>query len=190
MSVDIQFVFPPFTLDGANQCLLRGGKRVALRPKSFAILTYLVEHPHRLVAKEDLMDAAWPGAKVVEATLRVSIQEVRKALGDNPAKPKFIETVGKSGYRFVSAVGLKFADQHGSESSMVFVGRAAELQQLEQHLETARNGKRQVVFITGEPGIGKTTLIDVFTNHLTSFCRETRNLLLNQRILHFFSFFR
>ena len=79
MSIDTQYVFPPFTLDVANQSILRTGKKISLRSKSFAALTYLVEHPHRLVAKYELLGALWPKAKVVETGLRVSIQEVRKA---------------------------------------------------------------------------------------------------------------
>ena len=167
MTGDTQLVFPPFTLDVANQSLWRGGEKLLLRSKSLAVLTYLAKHPHRLVTKEELMEAVWPGAKVVEAALRVSIAEIRKALGDNPAKPKYIETVGKNGYRFLAAIGLKFTKENGAALSNFFVGRTAELGQLRHHREIARGGKRQVVLITGEPGIGKTTLIDVFTNHLT-----------------------
>jgi DNA-binding winged helix-turn-helix (wHTH) protein len=145
---------------------LRGGDKILLRAKSLAVLTYLVEHPHRLLSKEELTEAVWPGAKVVNAALRVSIQEIRKALGDHAGQPKFIETVGKSGYRFVAAVGLKFTNNSGAEATNIFVGRAAELQQLEQHAEIARGGKRQLVIVTGELGIGKSTLIDVFTDNL------------------------
>ena len=67
-----------------------------------------MEHPHRLVSKEELMSAAWPKAKVVDAALRVSIQEIRKALGDDSNEPKFIETVGKKGYRFIAPVSLDY----------------------------------------------------------------------------------
>jgi DNA-binding winged helix-turn-helix (wHTH) protein/tetratricopeptide (TPR) repeat protein len=168
MSAGTQFVFPPFTFDVANQCLLRGGEKVFLRSKSFAVLRYLIEHPHRPVARDELMEGVWPKAKVVATGLRVSIQEIRKALGDNPAKPKFIETVGKNGYRFIASISLKMAQPFGSKSSLPFVGRYAEVEQLRSQLELAKSGKRQVVFVTGEPGIGKTTLVDAFTSGLST----------------------
>lgn len=166
MNGDSQFFFSPFTLDCANRSLFRAGEKVFLRSKSFSVLDYLVEHPHRLVTKEELKQAAWPRAKVVDAALRVSIQEIRRALGDRAEHPQFIETIGKSGYRFVAPVSLRVAHKQGSELTNFFVGRRAELQQLREHLKLVENGRRQLVFITGEPGIGKTTLIDVFANSL------------------------
>jgi DNA-binding winged helix-turn-helix (wHTH) protein len=56
--------FPPFRLDTVNQCLLRGDgvaeERIRLAPKAFDVLRYLVEHPGRLVAHKELLDALWP----------------------------------------------------------------------------------------------------------------------------------
>jgi DNA-binding winged helix-turn-helix (wHTH) protein/predicted ATPase len=161
-----QVFFPPFNLDISNQCLQRGSVKISLRPKSLCVLAHLVEHPHRLISKEELMSAAWPRAKVVDAALRISIQEIRKALGDGSAAPRFIETVGKQGYRFIAPVSLRLPEA-GRESFLPFVGRAAELDTLRHHLETAASGKRQVVFVTGEPGIGKTTLLEAFTSSLS-----------------------
>jgi predicted ATPase len=168
MASDSQFAFPPFTLDIASQSLLRGGEKVFLRSKSFTVLSYLVEHPHRPVTRDELMEEVWPKAKVVEAALRVSIQEIRKALGDDPAKPKFVETLGKNGYRFIAPISLKLGQQSDGKSPLPFVGRAIELEQLRTHLKLANSGQRQVVFVTGEPGIGKTTLVDAFTSGLTT----------------------
>ena len=160
-----QVFFPPFTLDISNQHLQCGPKKILLRPKSLAVLAHLAEHPHRLISKEDLLSVVWPGAKVVDAALRVSIQEIRKALGDDSNEPKFIETVGKKGYRFIAPISLRLPEA-GGESSLAFVGRSAELDQLRHHLEIANSGKRQVVLVTGEPGIGKTTLVEAFVKAL------------------------
>lgn len=153
-------------LDTLNRSLLRGTEKIVLRPKTYVVLSYLVQHSHRLVSKEEIMTAAWPEASVVDAALRVSIQEIRKALNDNADLPKFIETVGKEGYRFIAPVGLEISSTYTGGSVLPFVGRATELERLADNLDLAQAGKRQVVFITGEPGIGKTTLTDVFTNHL------------------------
>ena len=100
------------------------------------------------------MTAAWPEANVVPAALRVSIQEIRRVLGDDAENPRFIETIGKSGYRFIAPVSLEISSANDG-TLLPFVGRAAELEQLEHQLELALAGQRQVAFVTGEPGIGK-----------------------------------
>ena len=165
MADDRLVSFVPFTLDLSHGILFRGGERVFLRPKTFALLQYLVENPDRLVSKEELISAVWPNTRIVDAALKVSIGEIRKALGDSSTKPKFIETVGRKGYRFIAPVSLRLA-QANKESLVPFVGRTAELQQLRHHLEITQGGKRQLVFVTGEPGIGKTTLVEAFVKSL------------------------
>jgi DNA-binding winged helix-turn-helix (wHTH) protein len=99
MSDGNQLYFPPFVLDVANGCLLRDSEKVPLRPKSFAILRYLVEHAHHLVTKDELLSAIWPRTTVVDAALKVSIGEIRKSLGDATGNPKYIQTEGRKGYR-------------------------------------------------------------------------------------------
>jgi DNA-binding winged helix-turn-helix (wHTH) protein/tetratricopeptide (TPR) repeat protein len=168
MSSDSQFVFPPYTLDVGNQSLRRAGEKISLRSKSFAVLSYLVEHPHQLVSKDELIQTAWAGAKVVDAALRVSIQDIRKALGDDSTNPKYIETAGKSGYRFIAPISLKLPLKTDGQASTAFVGRDDELEQLRQHLALANGGTRQIVFVTGEPGIGKTALVDAFIAGLST----------------------
>jgi DNA-binding winged helix-turn-helix (wHTH) protein/predicted ATPase len=164
-----QVSFPPFILDTFNARLLQGSERISLRPKSFAILRYLVEHPHRLVTKEELLTAVWPQTKVVEAALKVSILEIRKALGDLANESKYIQTEGKKGYRFIAPISLRLTEKTASDSSIHFVGRDAELERLRGYFESTTQGKRQVVFVTGEPGIGKTTVIQAFIKTLPTF---------------------
>jgi DNA-binding winged helix-turn-helix (wHTH) protein/predicted ATPase len=164
-----QVCFPPFTLDNGNQQLLHGTKKISIRPKSFAILRYFVEHPHQLVTKEELLSAIWPNTKVVEAALKVSILEIRKALGDIASASKYVQTEGRKGYRFIAPVSLRLSEDSGGDSSVYFVGRSAELGQLRGYIDLANTGKRQVVFVTGEPGIGKTTVIDAFIKSLPAF---------------------
>jgi DNA-binding winged helix-turn-helix (wHTH) protein/predicted ATPase len=158
-----QLVFPPFTFDTSNECLLRGSDKVSLRPKSLAVLRYFLENPHSVVSKDKLKLAVWPRSQVVDAALKVSILDIRKALGDSAAHPKYIETVGQSGYRFIAPVSFSFPSEPGISSAFHVVGRQSELQLLRRHLDMAGEGKRQIVFVTGEPGIGKTTLVEVFS---------------------------
>src|SRR6266404_2922555 len=99
-----QILFPPFRLDIANECLWRETEQLPLRRKTFAVLRYLVEHANRLVTKEELLAAVWPGIYVGEKGPQVCIREIRQALEDDPATPQFIETVQGRGYRFVATI--------------------------------------------------------------------------------------
>lgn len=95
--------FPPFRLDRANAQLWRDEELVALRPKTFAILRYLVEHPNRLVTKEEMLRAVWGDTLVSEDGLRDYLREIRQALCDDANAPRFVETVRGRGYRFLPA---------------------------------------------------------------------------------------
>jgi TolB-like protein/DNA-binding winged helix-turn-helix (wHTH) protein/Tfp pilus assembly protein PilF len=97
-------VFLGFHLDTANQCLWRGQQRVAIPPKPYDMLRYLVENPGRLVTQDELLDKLWPEIYVNPELIRKYILDIRKTLGDRPDKPEFIETVPKRGYRFIAPV--------------------------------------------------------------------------------------
>ncbi|HZC66575.1 MAG TPA: winged helix-turn-helix domain-containing protein [Candidatus Dormibacteraeota bacterium] len=96
--------FESFQLDTKNLCLLRGDERVAITPKAFDVLRYLVENSGRLVTPDELLQALWPETYVNPEVLRKYILEIRKALQDRADQPTFIETVTKRGYRFIAAV--------------------------------------------------------------------------------------
>ena len=159
--------FPPFRLDLANERLWRGSELLALRPKAFLLLRYLAEHPERLLTQEELLKAIWQHGYVSEGLLRGYIRKLRSALGDDAKNPRFIETAGGRGYRFIAPLISTPPVPSFVESSVPpalqppsqFVGREQELAQLNDALERALRGNRQVVFVTGEPGIGKTALI-------------------------------
>src|SRR5579864_1076209 len=82
-------VFRSFRLDPVNQCLWHGGNRVALTPKAFDMLRYLVEHPGRLVTQDEILEALWPETYVQPEVLRKYILEIRKVLGDRLDRPLF-----------------------------------------------------------------------------------------------------
>jgi DNA-binding response OmpR family regulator len=163
-------VFPPFRLDAINECLWRRGEadqdeRIRLTPKAFAVLSYLVEHAGCLVTQDELLEAVWPDTFVQPEVLKYQIADIRSILGDNPKDPVFIETVPRRGYRFVAAVRDRGdAELPGSMGKAPgrLVGRARELGELRTCLEKALRGQRQIVFVTGEPGIGKTALVEEF----------------------------
>jgi TolB-like protein/DNA-binding winged helix-turn-helix (wHTH) protein/cytochrome c-type biogenesis protein CcmH/NrfG len=94
------FTFGRYVLDLTRGCLLSDGREIPLRPKTFAVLTYLVQRPGQLVSKDELFEAVWPGLIVTDDTLVQSIGELRRVLGD--AESKLITTVPRRGYRFDS----------------------------------------------------------------------------------------
>jgi TolB-like protein/DNA-binding winged helix-turn-helix (wHTH) protein len=97
-------LFKAFRLDAANHLLWRNGDRVPITPKAFDVLSYLVEHAGRVVTQDEILEALWSETYVNSEVLRKYILEVRKALGDRPDNPEFIETLPKRGYRFVAPV--------------------------------------------------------------------------------------
>src|SRR5262245_3769226 len=160
-------VFSSFRLDRRAGELTRAGAAIPLRPKTWAVLLYLAERPGELVTKDDLLDAVWPDVAVNPETLTKSISELRLALGDDAASPRFITTVHRRGFRFVPepyaappAEGPPSGGHESHASIRPVVGRAAERQRLLRCFDKAAAGERQMVFISGSPGVGKTTLVE------------------------------
>ncbi len=94
--------FGPFRLDPVRAALTCAGAQVPLRPKCFDVLRYLAENPDRLVTKEELLTAIWPGVVVTDSSLPQCLVEVRRALGE--AAREMIITVPRRGYRFEATV--------------------------------------------------------------------------------------
>jgi predicted ATPase/DNA-binding winged helix-turn-helix (wHTH) protein len=177
MPAQPQLLFPPFRVDLLNERLWRDGREITVRPKTFAVLRYLLQRPGQSVSNAELLKAVWPDVVVSEAVPRMCISELRRALGDSVQNPRFIATQPGRGYHFVplcttierlpqpasSRESQGAPDAPGTES---FVGRATELEQLRACAERVRGGQRQIVFLAGEAGIGKTTLIEHFEMEL------------------------
>jgi hypothetical protein len=136
-----------------------------------------------LVTKQALFKAVWPGTAVTDGVLTTGMGELRKALGETAKRPQYIATIHRRGYRFIAPVTaidqpepsvpplepLDALDSPAAQPPHVFaqprpvlVDREAELSQLHQHFMAVCQGQRQVVFATGEAGIGKTTLVEAF----------------------------
>ena len=184
MTTSTVFRFDPFLLDEPNQRLTRGEHVLSLAPKSLSVLIYLIGKTGNRVSKDELLNALWPDVHVGDAVLKTCVREIRKALADPARSPVFIETVHRRGYRFIAPVtvvtpgaGATYpaatgdvppaVDAHsGAMDSLRPVGREVELERLERSLDRMVKGERQVVFITGEPGVGKTTLVDMFLDRV------------------------
>jgi predicted ATPase/DNA-binding winged helix-turn-helix (wHTH) protein len=153
----------------------RGAEAVHVTPRSMALLVYLAEAAGRVVSRNELLDTLWPRMAVTQDALSQCIVELRKAFRDDSKRAAVIETIPKVGVRIMASVAI-LALRDGSEVPVVpqseispstpprMVGRLAELAALETRLTQTIMGRLQIVFVIGEPGIGKTTLLDVFAD--------------------------
>ncbi|HEY3668328.1 MAG TPA: AAA family ATPase, partial [Polyangiaceae bacterium] len=156
-------LFGAFRLDVGDQRLWRGNEELKLRRKPFAILRFLTENPLRLSTQEEVVAAVWGKIAMSESLLRTHVSELRRLLGEGA-----IETVVGRGYRFLLNVESerqptsvpRTIEAPATQSNLV--GRSEEMGFLRRAFETVLDQKRQMIFVTGEPGIGKTTLIDAF----------------------------
>jgi eukaryotic-like serine/threonine-protein kinase len=182
----VNFVFGSFELDARGYKLRRDGGEVALQPKVFDAIRYLVEHHDRVVPKEELLEALWPGEHVNETAVPWTISRARKALGQGPEAKDPIETVRGRGYRFTAPVTVTSVHppSAGPSSTMLvkspsepasapriavasgdpFVGRAEPMERLLGALHGARSGRGRLCLLTGEAGIGKTRCISEFAS--------------------------
>src|SRR5258708_11215863 len=102
------YSFGPFRLDQEAEILFRGTEPTALGQRAVALLRMLVERRGAPVAKDVLIEAAWPGLVVEESNLPVQIAALRKVLGQEPGGESWIETLPRRGYRFVGPIPTNF----------------------------------------------------------------------------------
>src|SRR5262245_42048788 len=178
---DADIAFGPFRLLLTTKQLWRNGTRIEIRPMPFAVLIYLAQHPEQVVSGKELLKAVWGGTYVSHTVVRVCVREIRRALQDEVVSPRYIETVGQQGYRFIApitatpSVSSSEFRVSGSQSELApssqppipnFVGRENELAQLHAWAAQARQGQRRLILVSGEAGIGKSTLANQFVSQV------------------------
>ena len=187
MQADQLLRFGPYRFDPASGQLWRGTQEVKLTPKALAVLRVLVTRAGHVVTKDELFQTVWSDTVVGDDALTSCIQELRQTLRDDARKPRYLETLHRRGYRFIAplhssapvlsnqfSVSIsgktdKYPPQLITDNWQLtthLVGREADLTRLHHWLAKALRGERQLVFVTGEPGIGKTTLIESFLHGL------------------------
>jgi DNA-binding winged helix-turn-helix (wHTH) protein len=164
--------FAEFELDEENATLLRAGRRLSLAPTPFALLCALAKRPGTLLTKDALLDSVWGHGFVSDSVLKTAISDLRTVLGDDPKRPRIIETVPRRGYRFIATPASDSAAPLQPQTmppetvlpahDPTFIGRAPAMQRLARAWDAASGGRRSIVWIAGEPGIGNTTLIEHF----------------------------
>jgi len=168
-----QFAFASFRFDPRTGQLWHDGSEVKLTPRAAAVLQLLAERAQELVTKQDLLERVWGGMAVGDDALTSCIQELRGVLGDDARRPHYIETRHRRGYRLM--VPATVDEQSGPATSPLqvaspepsrLVGRVAEFVELADAFDQARSSRRQIIFVSGEPGIGKSSLADAFLEQL------------------------
>ncbi len=114
-----RYEFGPFTLDTAQRTLFRDDAPWHLPPRVYALAEILVTRAGEAVSKEVLLEAVWPDVLVSEQSLSEAVWQLRRALGDNPKRPEYVQTVPKFGFRFVAPV-------HSSPSDAGIVAAATD----------------------------------------------------------------
>jgi DNA-binding winged helix-turn-helix (wHTH) protein len=156
--------FGPFRLTPAERRLDRGGKAVHIGGRALDVLIALAAQPGRVVSKAQLSEAAWPGMVVEEANLRFHIGMLRKALDEDVAEDSFITTVAGRGYCLTAPAVRQSGARAANElrpvdgANPTVVGRDAEEAELANLLNQAAAGDAKLAFVTGDVGIGKSTL--------------------------------
>lgn len=184
--------FDEFELDEANALLTRAGQPVPLPPKTFSLLCTLARRPGQLTKKDLLLDTVWGHRHVSESVLKTTISQLRAALADDATKPRYVETVSRLGYRFIGnietgpslvagsqATAAKQLQPPAFDATLVredahallqplapMIGRTQALAQLHEAWRGALTGQRQVVWVVGDAGVGKSTLIENFVREL------------------------
>jgi DNA-binding winged helix-turn-helix (wHTH) protein/tetratricopeptide (TPR) repeat protein len=171
--------FGGFQLDMTRRELSHGGSAVPLGSRAFDILCVLVAAKGETVSKDQLMAEVWAGRIVEDGNVHVHVSALRKALNSKDQNLNCLLTVPGQGYRLIAPVTVVAASgveppprqpdsapAHPAYARERWVGRSAPLEMLESLLQQVLAGNRQVVFVTGEAGIGKTTLVDMAMQRL------------------------
>jgi DNA-binding winged helix-turn-helix (wHTH) protein len=152
----VRLVFDGFELDPEERQLYRDGSRVALEPRAFDLLRYFVDHPARLIKREELVEQVWRVRALSEGVLASTVAKLRKALDQAPDARAPLETVRGQGYLWHPAARPAAAPTLAVDP---FVARAAPLAQLTAALTQAASGSGQLWLVAGDAGIGKTRLL-------------------------------
>ena len=143
-----------------TQGLRLGDDEVRVTPKSLCVLWELASQAGQIVTKQQLFRAVWADTAVSDSALTSCIQELRQALHDDPRHPQYIETLHRRGYRFIARNQESPSEERpGTATTSQFILRNRVISEVLDVWSAAEQGKRQLLFLAGEPGIGKTTVV-------------------------------
>jgi len=177
MNHDVNYLFGAFVLETNTQLLSHANKAINLQPKVYRLLLYFLQHPGRLISREELFDAVWKTSFVEDSALRRAINALREVLNDECKSPRYILTVSKRGYRFLPEVTLSNVIQEnlGAVQAPVLPSQFYDasvkydvgLELLFETFQHVVDGNRRLIFLNGAKGIGKTTLLENFLEKIS-----------------------
>lgn len=171
------FFFGKFALDLRRGCLRAGEQEIELRPKSFEVLRYLVEHAGRLVSKDELIGAIWPNVTVTDESLTRCISDIRLALND--VEQTAIKTVTRRGYIFAAPVSTE-SENRGSDET----ARPSPAAQGPSSTGPHRTGRFSLMvlpFLNLSGGKSEDHLADAITDGLTTYLSRIRDAFVISR---------
>ena len=154
--------FSGFELDEQLRELRRDGRRIPIQKKALDLLLYLIRFRGRVVPREELLANVWPDVIVTDHALDQALYQTRSVLGDDGGGQAILQTVRRRGLRFVAEVTE--VEDRPDFSTAPFVGRGELLGDLDSALRGATDGSGGLVFLSGEPGIGKTRTAEQFAS--------------------------
>lgn len=184
--------FGDFVIDVEAFELSQAGEPIPVEPQVFEVLSHLVANRERVVSRQELLDAVWGTSFITDGALATRIKEARRAVGDDGRAQQVIRTVHGRGYRFVAetdevavptspAVETVRAATAPSRLPVAGGARSDERLRLEEEFAAAAQGTRRVIFVSGDAGIGKSTLIGAFERSLGDEVIAGRGQCLEQR---------
>lgn len=166
------FAFDDFIFDEARYELRRGGTTLKVEASVLKLLAFFCKHPGDLLSKQELIDEVWEGRALADNVLSVTVAKLRKVLGHTKGAAEYIDNVYGRGYRFTRSVVRDVPSTNDKTARVVplksvsrdalLVGRNSVMQRLETGLTEALSGHGRIYLLSGEPGIGKTRICEVF----------------------------
>lgn len=163
--------FGDFELNASTRQLLRRGRRIAIQPRPFDVLLYLIRHRDRVVPREELLAEVWRGVHVNAQAVGFTLHATRKAVDDDGDRQAVIRTVSRAGFQFVAAIQEVATPpdrvpqgQHETPSIRLprsaLLGRDRLMRETAVLLEEVAQGGSRVLLLSGEAGIGKTRALE------------------------------
>lgn len=172
-------LFGKYRLDLARQELLVGTAVVATSPLAFKLIRFLALNRDRTLTGEELLREIWSGVSVADSALHQALKHARRAVGDDGRKQNVIKTVRGLGYRFVAPV--REVSSATDFEKVDLASRANELASLEALVDEVPTTGGRAVFLAGEPGVGKTTLLNALERRLRPTGREGEPIVVAGR---------
>ncbi|HEX5064894.1 MAG TPA: AAA family ATPase, partial [Myxococcota bacterium] len=159
--------FGAYELNPRSRQLLRLGRAVAIQPRPFDLLLYLIRHRDRPVPRDELLAQVWRGVHVDDEALRFTLHAARRAVGDDGTRQEVIRTVPRVGYRLVAplvevepSADARATRRDPAPAESPFVGREALMKAAGTLLDAVSGGDGRVLLLSGEAGIGKSRALD------------------------------